>query len=208
MFPLLHSTKAEQLETARTENIFILSELACCNNYLLKYFKWTFKFQHSDRDLWMRYFITKKIDIFVLNIIPSDTTKILSKCHREFYLELNIECFQNKYLTVCYDWIQQLLFRTLHILKNRIARVMESIAKKEIRRSWVKVCSIPCKRKEVVEQEKEAGNVLMTWTRHGEDGTGSPSERWNLCKSSCELMSMVGRASEYLLRVWHHHNIL
>ena len=26
-------------------------------------------------------------------------------------------------------------------------------------------------------------------------GTGSPSERWNLCKSSCELMSMVGRDS-------------
>ena len=25
--------------------------------------------------------ITKKIDIFVLNIIPTDTTKILSKCH-------------------------------------------------------------------------------------------------------------------------------
>ena len=69
-------------------------------------------------DLWMRYFITKKIDIFVLNIIPSDTTKILSKCHGEFYLELNV--FKINILTVCENWIQQLLFYLfgpLHICK-------------------------------------------------------------------------------------------
>ena len=160
MFPLLHWTKAEQLETTRTRNTFSQSSRA-----IIIY--WNISNEHSTlrhrcmnvifhyKENW--HFCVKYHSIWYNQDSVQMSLRILSW----------IECFQNKYLTVRDDWIQQLLFI---FLKFVIARVLESIAKKEISKSWVKVCSIPCKRKEVVEQEKAAGNVLMTWTRHGEDG--------------------------------------